>query len=46
MQVEWIQNYKEREANKLEYYFIIEDKLTKEKYGTVRLYDFREDSFC
>lgn len=45
-QLGWIQNYKEREANKLEYYFIIEDKHTKERWGTIRLYDFRENSFC
>ena len=46
LQVDWIQKYKKREVNRLEYYFIIQDKIKKEKYGTVRLYDFREDSFC
>jgi RimJ/RimL family protein N-acetyltransferase len=44
-QVEWIKKYKDREQNKLEFYFIIESK-RGECLGTVRLYDFQEDSFC
>jgi RimJ/RimL family protein N-acetyltransferase len=41
----WIQEYKEREKNKQEYYFIIESN-DSEKLGTIRLYDFLTDSFC
>lgn len=44
-QQQWLQNYKEREQNKLEYYFVIEDK-NGEPFGCVRLYDFIGDSFC
>ncbi len=44
-QIKWLQAYKDREAKKLEYYFVIESK-AKEKLGLVRLYDFRGDSFC
>lgn len=44
-QIEWIREYKTRENNKTEYYFIIEDK-NGERHGCVRLYDFRGDSFC
>ncbi|MDX9743188.1 MAG: GNAT family N-acetyltransferase, partial [Arcobacteraceae bacterium] len=38
-QKEWIQNYKQREENKKEFYFIIESK-EEEKLGLVRMYDF------
>jgi RimJ/RimL family protein N-acetyltransferase len=41
----WIQEYKEREKKNQEYYFIIENN-TSEKLGVIRLYDFRNDSFC
>jgi RimJ/RimL family protein N-acetyltransferase len=44
-QREWIIKYKEREAKKEEYYFIIESK-EKKPLGLVRMYDFRGDSFC
>ncbi len=44
-QIEWLEKYKQREAQKEEYYFIIES-FEREKYGTVRLYDFKGDSFC
>ncbi|HWQ25968.1 MAG TPA: GNAT family N-acetyltransferase [Chlorobaculum sp.] len=44
-QKKWIASYKEREKEGLEYYFIIEDYKSK-RYGTLRLYDFRGDSFC
>jgi HEPN domain-containing protein/RimJ/RimL family protein N-acetyltransferase len=44
-QIDWIKKYKEREIEKEEYYFIIES-LSGEPYGTVRLYDFRDNSFC
>lgn len=44
-QVKWIQEYKKREFKGNEYYFVIESK-EKESLGLVRLYDFRDDSFC
>lgn len=44
-QIRWINDYKEREKQGTEYYFIIEDTHA-EKIGTIRLYDFRGDSFC
>lgn len=44
-QVAWIQNYKHREKNGTEYYFIIETK-DLEPIGTVRIYDFQDKSFC
>jgi len=44
-QIEWINEYKVRERHGSEYYFIVEDK-AGEAQGTVRLYDFIEDSFC
>ncbi len=43
-QKEWISNYKQREKDKKEFYFLIESK-GKEKLGLVRIYDFQEDSF-
>lgn len=44
-QVKWIQEYKKREFKGSEYYFVIESK-NNESLGLVRLYDFRDDSFC
>lgn len=44
-QKEWIKNYKQREEEKKEFYFVIESK-DKEKLGLVRMYDFKNDSFC
>ncbi len=44
-QKRWIRSYKEREKEGVEYYFIIESK-TKEAFGSVRLYDFLDNSFC
>lgn len=44
-QMEWINNYKKRENEKKEFYFVIESK-NKEKLGLVRMYDFRNNSFC
>jgi len=41
----WIENYKEREREKKEFYFVIESK-DNEKFGLVRMYDFINDSFC
>lgn len=44
-QIEWLRKYKDREAEKIEYYFII---CTNDSTpcGTVRIYDFIDDSFC
>lgn len=44
-QKEWINDYKQREKEQKEFYFIIESK-SEEKLGLVRMYDFKEDSFC
>ncbi len=44
-QKEWIKNYKQREKEQQEYYFIIESK-KHQKLGLVRMYDFQGDSFC
>jgi RimJ/RimL family protein N-acetyltransferase len=44
-QVAWIESYLERERKGEEYYFIIADK-SGTPLGTVRMYDFRGDSFC
>ncbi len=43
-QKEWIKNYKQREQDKKEFYFVIEAK-GKEKLGLVRMYDFKDNSF-
>lgn len=43
-QVNWIRRYKEDEANKQQFYFIIE-RLDGERCGTVRVYDLVGDSF-
>ena len=43
-QIKWINNYKKRETQKEEFYFIIENK-KNELIGSVRLYDFLENSF-
>jgi len=44
----WIKEYKERELEKKEYYFIIERKVDNLRIGTVRLYGFieKDNSFC
>ena len=44
----WIKEYKSREREGKEYYFIIERKVDEIPIGTVRLYDFIEqaNSFC
>jgi len=44
-QIEWMLSYKERERNGSEFYFIIES-IEGAPYGTVRLYDFKDGSFC
>lgn len=43
-QVEWIRKYKADESSGKQYYFIVE-RLDGTRCGTVRVYDFREDSF-
>jgi len=45
MQQEWLRNYKVKEQNGQEFYFIITGK-DEAPLGTVRLYDFQNDSFC
>lgn len=44
-QVNWIKEYKKREKQEKEFYFIIENS-KNERCGVLRLYDFVEDSFC
>lgn len=44
-QKEWIENYKKKEDEKKEFYFVIESK-REEKLGLIRIYDFKDDSFC
>jgi RimJ/RimL family protein N-acetyltransferase len=44
-QKEWIKKYIQREKEKKEFYFVIESK-NAERLGLVRMYDFRDDSFC
>ncbi len=44
-QKEWIKEYKQREDAQKEFYFVIESK-DKQKLGLVRMYDFKDNSFC
>ena len=44
-QKQWMRSYKEMERNGSEFYFIIES-MQGDPYGTVRLYDFKDGSFC
>lgn len=44
-QKNWILNYKQRENNRQEFYFMIASK-QNEKLGLVRMYDFKDNSFC
>lgn len=44
-QIKWIQGYKMREMQGLEYYYVAQD-LNGNKYGTIRIYDFDEKSFA
>ena len=44
-QRKWIKDYKKREKAQLEYYFVIESK-SREPLGLVRIYDFKDNSFC
>lgn len=41
----WIENYKKREKENVEFYFVIFDIIKNEKIGVVRLYNFIEKSF-
>lgn len=43
-QIKWIQDYKIKEKQGLEYYYIAKD-INGNKYGTIRLYNFDEKSF-
>lgn len=43
-QINWIKNYKIKELQGLEYYYIAHDQYGN-RYGTIRLYDFYENSF-
>ncbi len=43
-QYEWINNYKKREQDQMEFYFIFEDSKHK-PWGTIRLYNFQSNSF-
>lgn len=43
-QIQWIRNYKIKEMQGLEYYYIATDQHNN-KYGTIRLYDFDGNSF-
>lgn len=40
----WIENYKEREEEGEEFYFVIRHQ--DKDLGVVRMYDFKENSFC
>lgn len=44
-QKKWIIDYKTREEIRAEFYFIVRD-LNNHPFGTVRIYDFRNGSFC
>ncbi len=44
-QKRWMLGYKEREKRRAEFYFII-GSLQGDSYGTVRLYNFKGESFC
>lgn len=44
-QKDWIKNYKNDEANKKQFYFIIE-RNDGTPCGTVRIYDLKDNSFC
>ena len=44
-QLDWLYHYKKREKKNDEFYFVIVNA-NHERCGTVRLYDFRQNSFC
>lgn len=43
-QIKWIQDYKNRENQGIEYYYVSKDMFGN-KHGTIRLYDFDANSF-
>lgn len=43
-QINWLEEYKRREENGLEYYYVAEDN-NGNRFGTIRLYNFDERSF-
>ena len=43
-QIDWIRNYKKREKENHEFYYVIQEQ--KKNLGLVRLYDFKKNSFC
>ncbi|WP_243348772.1 GNAT family N-acetyltransferase [Parabacteroides sp. FAFU027] len=43
-QIDWIREYKKRESEKLEFYFITVDE-EGNRYGVNRIYNFKNDSF-
>ncbi|MEC9703943.1 GNAT family N-acetyltransferase, partial [Escherichia marmotae] len=46
-QARWIEDYKKREENNEEFYFIIKRTDNDKKIGTIRLYDItKDDGFC
>jgi RimJ/RimL family protein N-acetyltransferase len=45
-QKQWIKNYKQREKQEKEFYFIITDNNDGQKIGAIRVYDLKEESFC
>lgn len=44
-QLDWLLRYKDREQKNEEFYFVIFNA-NHERCGTVRLYDFKQNSFC
>lgn len=43
-QIEWLEKYKLKEKKNEEYYFIAEDQF-QNRYGTIRLYNFKNEGF-
>jgi len=44
-QIKWISDYKLREKNLREFYFIIENKSSRDLLGCVRIYNLKDESF-
>jgi RimJ/RimL family protein N-acetyltransferase len=44
VQIEWIKKYKERESQRQEFYFVIEN-LKGERFGAIRIYEYEGKSF-
>lgn len=45
-QILWLREYKKRESECQEFYFIIQSLKDAKRLGLVRIYDFKGDSFC